>query len=240
MGNIVTIFTDGACSGNPGPGGWAAIVLLPNSEVQELGGGAANTSNNRMELIAVIEALRYSYGKTSPETPINIYTDSTYIIRGITGWIFNWRKNNWLTSLGEPVGNQDLWEMLFTLTHESHRQLKWHYVRGHSGTPGNERCDEIAVSFSKHTPISLYSGSIDAYQYDLNKLPDDTSLPPMKSLNGEKSTAPVTYLSYVHGKLHRDKDWKSCEARVKGVPGAKFKKISSAQEEAEILKKWGV
>lgn len=237
--SLVIIFTDGACSGNPGPGGWGAIIAF-GDRVRELGGSASGTTNNRMELTATIEALRFVYDTGFSEGEIHLHTDSTYIIRGITGWVFGWMKRGWITAQGGAVENKDLWEILLKLTRRPGVKIDWRYVRGHSGTPGNERCDEIAVSFSKDTGIVLYSGSLRSYPTDLQQVPEDMSLPEMKKPGEEKAKGPATYLSYVNGALQRDKDWKSCEARVKGVPGAKFKKVTSSAEEAAILKKWGV
>jgi len=133
----VAIWTDGACSGNPGPGGWGA-VLIWNDHNRELKGGAADTTNNRMELTAAIEAL-----KTIKRTmPIDLYTDSQYVRGGVNGWIKSWKKNGWKTSNRQPVKNIDLWQQLDALR-EGH-DITWHWVRGHNGTEGNERADELA------------------------------------------------------------------------------------------------
>lgn len=133
----VTIWTDGACSGNPGPGGWGA-VLSWNHHTRELKGGAAETTNNRMELTAAIEAL----AALKRPAEIDFYTDSQYLRGGITGWIDSWKKNGWRTTDRKPVKNVDLWQQL-DLLRASHR-ITWHWVRGHAGTEGNERADELA------------------------------------------------------------------------------------------------
>ncbi len=133
----ITIWSDGACSGNPGPGGWG-VVLSWNQHERELNGGAAETTNNRMELTAAIEAL--SALKRASE--IDFYTDSQYVRGGITGWLNNWKKNGWRTSDRKPVKNVDLWQKLDALT--ARHDIKWHWVRGHAGTAGNERADELA------------------------------------------------------------------------------------------------
>ena len=131
------IYTDGACRGNPGPGGWGA-VLLHNGRERELSGADPATTNNRMELTAVIEAL------AALKRPVKarIYTDSQYVRLGILEWVANWKKRGWKTADRKPVKNQDLWERLDALaaTHD----LEWHWVKGHSGVPGNERCDALA------------------------------------------------------------------------------------------------
>lgn len=135
--NKVIIYTDGACSGNPGPGGWGA-QLIYNNTVKEISGFEANTTNNRMELIAVISSLEY----VSSEDDIEIYTDSVYVMEGITKWIKNWKKNKWLTSAKKQVKNEDLWKKLDTLC--TSKKISWTWVKGHSGNKGNERADYLA------------------------------------------------------------------------------------------------
>ncbi len=133
----VTIYTDGACSGNPGPGGWGAI-LMHGSNRKELSGGAADTTNNRMELMAAIEAL------TALKRPckVDLFTDSVYVRDGITKWIHGWRRNGWRTADKKPVKNAELWQALEQAL-ERH-QVDWHWVKGHAGHPENERADELA------------------------------------------------------------------------------------------------
>ena len=131
------IWTDGACRGNPGPGGWAATLSFGGTE-KELLGAEPQTTNNRMELTAVIRALE------ALKRPVNarIYTDSEYVRRGILEWIGNWKARGWRTADRKPVKNQDLWERLDALA-AAHR-IEWHWVKGHSGVPGNERVDRLA------------------------------------------------------------------------------------------------
>ncbi len=229
------IYTDGACSGNPGPGGWGAIVLDSEDEVRELGGGDHATTNNRMEMTGALEAL-----KSISEKPglITIYTDSTYLIRGITQWAWGWRKNNWKTSAGTDVSNKDLWQDLTAvLARLGNPKISWLYVRGHRGTAGNERCDEIAVAFSKGKRATLYRGPISLYEVDIKSPPPVEDLPTMKKAS-EKKVA-HSYLSVLGGKLEKHKDWPSCERRVKGQSGAKFKKAMDPLQEKEILVSWG-
>lgn len=133
----VEIHTDGACSGNPGPGGWGA-VLRWNGHCKELWGGEPATTNNRMELRAVIEALR----ALRRAVPVAIYTDSQYVQKGITEWLPQWKRRGWRTAAGKPVANQDLWQELDALA--SRFPIEWHWVRGHAGDEGNERADELA------------------------------------------------------------------------------------------------
>ncbi len=136
----VTVYTDGACSGNPGPGGWAA-VLIYNAHRVELSGGQAETTNNRMELTAAIEALRV----LKEPCAVDLYTDSIYLKRGITEWLPNWKRNNWKRRSGKrllPVKNVDLWKMLDHLVGK--HKVTFHWVEGHAGDAENERCDQLA------------------------------------------------------------------------------------------------
>ena len=137
MSKTVTIYTDGACKGNPGRGGWGALLSY-GSNVKELWGGEPETTNNRMELLAAISALE----ALKRASQIHLYTDSDYLRRGITEWIANWKRRNWKTSAGKPVKNIDLWQRLDKAV-EKH-QIDWRWVKGHSGDPGNERADELA------------------------------------------------------------------------------------------------
>src|SRR5262245_59955721 len=153
----IMVFADGSAKGNPGPGGWGAIVVTPEGRVTELGGGEGRTTNNRMELTAVIQALR-SLNGTGGE--VALHTDSTYVIRGITAWIHGWRRRGWKTAEGHDVLNRELWEALADLVGARGRdgRIAWHYVRGHTGVPGNERVDEIADACATGPDISLYPG----------------------------------------------------------------------------------
>lgn len=141
---IQSIYTDGACSGNPGPGGWGTVVYFTDGTVHEMGGADAPTTNNRMEMQAAIAALQFYKESGQPE-PIILYTDSEYVMKGATQWIQGWKKKGWKTSTGKAVLNQDLWEEIDRL---NSKQVTWKYVRGHSGNVGNERCDAIARSFA--------------------------------------------------------------------------------------------
>ena len=133
----VEIFTDGACSGNPGPGGWGAILRSGEHE-KELSGGEFDTTNNRMELMAAISALE----ELRASSQIDLHTDSTYVKDGITKWIHNWERNGWKTAAKNPVKNVDLWKRLKAAL--SRHDVSWHWVKGHAGHPDNERADELA------------------------------------------------------------------------------------------------
>ncbi len=133
----VTIYTDGACKGNPGPGGWGA-ALKTGPYKKKLYGGELNTTNNRMELLAAIKALQFLIRPCE----VNVYTDSQYVRKGITEWIHGWKKKNWITSSKKPVKNEDLWKVLDAEV--GRHKLTWHWVKGHSGHPGNELADALA------------------------------------------------------------------------------------------------
>jgi ribonuclease HI len=133
----VELYTDGACSGNPGPGGWGALLLYGDHR-RELCGGEPSTTNNRMELMAVIEGVR----ALKRSVPLTIYTDSVYVMKGITEWIAGWKRNGWKTAAKKPVKNEDLWRELDRVLEE--HDVKWQWVKGHAGNPGNERADELA------------------------------------------------------------------------------------------------
>jgi ribonuclease HI len=235
--NAILVFTDGACSGNPGPGGWGTVIATPDGKVHELGGKAAETTNNKMEMLACIQALKF-LRKMPGE--IYLYTDSTYVIRGITQWIWGWRKNGWKNGEGGEVSNRELWEELFSIVMDrgSVNKIHWKYSRGHVGTPGNERCDEIAVAFSQGKWIDLYSGPLIKYPIAIYDVPENSELPEMRPR--EEKKAAYSYLSLLGGKVVRHSDWASCERRVKGQSGAKFKKAMSEGDEVKILQEWGL
>jgi len=134
---VVEIYTDGACSGNPGPGGWGAVLTYRGRE-KEICGGEPATTNNRMELMAAIQALETL---TRPTT-VHLYTDSVYVRSGITSWLAGWKRNGWLTSAKQPVKNADLWQRLEAAA--APHQVQWRWVKGHNGDPGNDRADALA------------------------------------------------------------------------------------------------
>lgn len=137
--NHVVIYTDGACKGNPGPGGWGAW-LRTGEHQKELFDGETPTTNNRMELTAVIEAL----GSLKRTCDVTVHTDSEYVRKGITEWIHGWKTKGWKTAAKEPVKNADLWQKLDALAHDGVHHIEWHWVKGHAGDPGNERADALA------------------------------------------------------------------------------------------------
>lgn len=133
----VVIYTDGACSGNPGPGGWGAVLIYGDHR-KEINGGESETTNNRMELMAAIEALN----ALKKDCSVELYTDSNYVKNGITSWIHGWKKNGWKNSQKKPVKNAELWQELEAAT--KRHKVSWHWVKGHAGHPENERADELA------------------------------------------------------------------------------------------------
>jgi ribonuclease HI len=152
---MITIYTDGAARGNPGPGGWG-VIIFDNNWIKELGGREDHTTNNRMELTAAIKALEETKGEGT------IYTDSEYVMKGITEWIKNWQLKGWRTAGKKKVLNQDLWQKLLEVSEG--RELNWKYVAGHSGEYLNDRADTIATSFADNLPPDLYDGPEDEYK----------------------------------------------------------------------------
>ncbi len=219
---MIKIYTDGSSRGNPGPGGWGAILVL-DDKVVELGGREDETTNNRMELTAVLESLKY----LSSEHDFEINTDSAYVLNGATRWVKGWVKNNWKTSTKDDVLNKDLWEQMLELM--THRNLSWNLVKGHSGHGGNERCDVIATSFADNNPIVLYSGSAQRYGVDLSSVQKQ----PLKASSGRMTA--YSYVSMVDGVIQTHKTWDECKDRVNGKSGARYKKSTSPQNEEEII-----
>ncbi len=238
----IVVFTDGAAKRNPGPGGWGVVIVTPDGHVTELGGGAAHTTNNKMELTGAIEALAEL---EHVDGRLAIYTDSTYVIQGIESWVHNWKRRGWKTATGGDVLNRDLWEALSGLVSaRPPRSISWHYVRGHVGIPGNERVDAIADAFAVKGRAELYVGPLLGYPIAILDLPDDTSVPARtKSAapgSSSKSKGPAySYLSVVDGRPMRHSTWADCEQRVKGRSGARFKKAVSSDDQAAILRAWG-
>ncbi len=219
MSKKALIYCDGSSIGNPGPGGWGAIVRFSEGTVKEIGGFESHTTNNRMELMAAIQALELVRGK---EETIELRTDSSYVINGITKWVSGWERNGWKTKAKGEVLNQDLWESLRTL--DMGMEVVWKYVPGHAGILGNERVDVIAQSFARKENIKLYNGEESRYEIDL-----------------EKSTPQKPfYISYVDDVFDVHETWVSCEKRVKGKQGTRFKKVSSKEEMQKVALGWKV
>lgn len=235
----ICVYTDGACSGNPGPGGWAAVIFFPEGRVLELGGGERPTTNNRMEMHGAIAAL--SAVLERPE-PVKLYTDSGLLINGIKAWIHAWKRKGWVTAGGSPVVNRDLWERLDSLAAAMKGRLSWGHVKGHAGHEVNERCDAIAVAFSKGQRPALYEGPAVGCGYSLLEPGEEHLHKPGAGKSGSKPKPPKGgyYLSVIHGQVFRDAAWPICQARVHGVSGAKFKKVAGPDDERAALEGWGV
>jgi ribonuclease HI len=240
MSDRIVIFCDGAAKGNPGPGGWGVVAATPAGDVIELGDAASHTTNNKMELTAAIRALTAIEGL---EGPVDVYTDSTYVIKGISEWIWGWRKRGWKTVEGTDVLNRDLWQALDGLVGARGKgRVTWHYVRGHSGIPGNERVDAIADGLARGQSVTLYRGPLAQYTLPIFDLPDDTSVPARRdaAAGGRPAKTAYSYLSLVDGTPMRHTTWAECERRVKGRAGARFKKAVSAADETAILRGWQI
>lgn len=220
------IFTDGSSRGNPGPGGWGAIVVEGDT-VKELGGREEKTTNNRMELTAVMEALAYTKADE-----VIVHTDSSYLISGITLWIEGWKKNNWKTKTKEDVLNRDLWETLDEVI--SGREVLFRKVSGHAGVPANERCDVIATSYADNNPVVLYRGTRDQYDVDVEQV-EATVQSKEKKHTSKNSHPAYSYVSCVNKVVKVHKSWDECKERVHGVSGALFKKSQNADDEALII-----
>lgn len=226
----VVIFTDGASKGNPGKGGWGAIIA-DSTQVRELGGHEAHTTNNRMELQAAYEALVYA-ATLSPEH-IDIYLDSAYVMNGATKWGSGWQKNGWITSTKQQVLNRDLWEPFLDLL-DTVGPVTWINVGGHVGIAGNERVDAIASGLALGETIDLYSGPRSGYGIDIVNISFDEKKQKDKSDSRARAKLKAySYVSEVDGKVEIHKTWGECEARVRGKR-ARFKKAISAEDQQKI------
>lgn len=258
----IVIYSDGSSRGNPGPGGFGAVMIYPDAsgvlKIDEYGGNESVTTNNRMELLGVITALESLigyYGKDDSKHTVSIYTDSGYVINGIESWIQGWKRNNWITKTKEPVKNVDLWQRLSDAVDElktSGFKISWIQVPGHAGVPGNERCDVIATAYADAVndvaaEPNLYKGFTETYEdkevlkiiskdeiAHLKKQKDEGA-GTKKSSSKNKNTPAYSYVSYVNGQIATDATWAACEARVKGQSKAKFKKSISQGDEQKII-----
>ena len=237
LNNTFYVYTDGACSKNPGPGGFGAIIYFPDNKVKELGGGVASTTNNRMEMMAIYESLK---ALSNESKSIRVYTDSMYFINGITKWIHGWKRNGWKTGEGKDVLNKDIWLSMDQLLEMMKAKVEWFYVPGHSSFMPNERVDEIAVAFSKNRSFQLYNGSYNSYDVDLFKDIQKVESGEFKKSksSSNKGKKAYSYVSRVNGLVEVHKTWAACEAKVKGQSGAKFKKALSLEDEKQLIKKF--
>ncbi len=241
----VWLYTDGACSGNPGPGGWAYLARHAH-DVWAAAASEKSSTNNRMELQATIEALRSVRARGLEAESIALFTDSSYVLKGIQEWLPAWVKRGWKKIDGSDVLNRDLWEILSNECRGL--KIEWVLVPGHSAVAGNEFVDEWAVEAAQSLKGREKSWSLDKFpcaeafsewprerESKKSSSPRSSASPKSKASGGK-----AFYVSYVKGQLVRHSTWPECEARVKGTSGARFKKVKSESELGEVLKSWGL
>lgn len=235
MKNTVTIYTDGASRGNPGPGGWAAI-LMTDTKVVELAGNVTPATNNQMEMLAVEKALEHAKKHFSDMT-VMLHADSRYVLNGLESWLDGWVRNGWMTAAKKPVENKNQWQALLELRDFFGRKLELVKVDGHSGHLYNDRCDELAVAAALKKPHDLFVGTVKDYAQQLEAVaPKSVVKKTASKASTKKETGPAySYVSLVDGKVYADKTWAACEQRVKGKKGAKYKKVFSKGEETALV-----
>lgn len=229
------IFTDGSSRGNPGPGGFGAIIGYVegrDKRVREIGGAERSTTNNRMEMTAVIEGLVVAK-KLAPESEIAVYTDSEYVKKGATEWAYSWASNGWRTKTNQPVLNKDLWQKLLSLTTEL--DVDWKVIPGHSGIPANERCDVIATSFADNNAPDLFDGSYSDYGVSFEIKSNLTNSKSKGVGTGKKA---YSYVSVLRGQVQVHKTWAECESRVKGESNVRYRKALTKDEEVSLIKEF--
>ncbi|HYC34102.1 MAG TPA: ribonuclease H [Candidatus Paceibacterota bacterium] len=221
-----TIFSDGSSRGNPGPGGYGAIIVI-DERVIEIGGRENNTTNNRMELTGALEAVRVaeSLGAKS----VLVHTDSSYTVNAVSKWLKGWIQNDWQTKEGKSVLNRDILECFYDLM--SLVEIQFKLIPGHSGVAANERCDEIATSFADNKEIDLFDGKKEDYlvSFSLNA-------GSKKKKSSSKAKA-YSYVSELNGEIKIHKTWEECKKRVEGKR-ARFKKSVSRENEREIIEEF--
>lgn len=238
----ILAFTDGAAKGNPGPGGWGAVLLVAGQTVRELGGSGGVTTNNRMELEAAIATLEWATEASAADSvEVTVLSDSTYLLRGVGEWLPAWKRRGWKTATGADVANRELWERLDAAVARCAR-VTWRHVAGHAGCAGNERADRIASDLAEGRHVALYEGPACEYELDLVASAEVAGDPRLaRSARPSRRRGVATrYLSLVAGELARHDTWADCERRVKGRPGARYRKVASEAEERAILGEWGV
>lgn len=249
--NKVEIYTDGSSRGNPGPGGWAFVAIYPNStgeiRIDEVGGREIETTNNRMELQAVIEGIRF-FDNYYPEHSIveyMIHLDSAYVLNGATKWLSGWQAKNWKTADRGEVKNVDLWQKMAVIING--KKITWDLLPGHQGIYGNERCDVIATNFADSNKIDLYSGPIAGYdgaEEIINFNSNDPeaghksktkSRRKVKSKTKKNNAIAYSYVSKVDGVIKIHETWEECKERVHRVKKAIYKKSISKDDEDSII-----
>jgi len=203
--------------------------------VTELGAFSERTTNNEMELKAVVEALK---AIDHVDTVVAIYTDSKYVVEGANGWIFGWQKNGWKTKADTDVLNKALWQELVPLLKKF--EIEWHKVPGHVGIIGNERADTIASDFADKGTFDLYNGPYSEYGFNIEDTSYDEAKAKARSdARKRQAQKAYSYISSVDGIVQTHKSWSECESRVKGKKGVRFKKSLNASDEKEIIKDFG-
>lgn len=221
------IFTDGSSRGNPGPGGWG-YILAHAGHVWEGAGHEKRTTNNRMEIMAALEALS-ALPRGGSAT---VVTDSSYLANGASKWLVGWRRKGWKTATGGDVKNADLWERMNEVLEG--RTVSWRLVLGHAGVPANHRCDELATVAADGGKNDLYDGPAAGYPVSL-EAPAPGAQTRSGGADGKRAHS---YLSMVDGEIKRHFNWPDCERRVRGVPAARYRKTYSAEEEASLVESW--
>jgi ribonuclease HI len=211
------------------------VVISHGGAVLEKGGFKERTTNNEMELKAVVEALKEVAPK---KIPVEIYTDSKYVVEGAKGWVFGWSKNNWQTMAKTDVLNKELWQELLPLL--GLIEIAWHKVPGHVGIVGNERADTIASTFAEKGNFTLYNGPFTEYGLNIHDTSyDEEKAQERSDARKRQALKAYSYVSMVDGVVMIHKTWAECEARVKGKKGVRFKKSLDAADEQAIVKEFG-
>ncbi len=236
---MIRIYTDGASRNNPGRAGWGAIIIDDQrGTVEEIGGHYPHATNNQMELMGAIEALRFVSDKIKVRgQKIVLFTDSSYVIKGMKQWVHNWQKNDWQTSQKKDVENVNLWKILLELA--TYKDIDWLYVPGHSNVPLNEQADQIATEYADQKTPLLFSGKITEYFVDAS-VSGNVPNGGLKSKSSSKASKSGYYIVVQDGKISRYETWALCEKRVKGVRKVRYKKVAHKEEEEEFLKKLGL
>lgn len=253
---MIHVFTDGASRGNPGPGGWGAIIVSQRRDddrtsndkyqisnngsgnVYELGGRKEETTNNEMELAAAVEALAFIAEHAGTNRSVTLYSDSRYVVEGITKWILGWKKRGWKTKQKTPVQHKEMWQKLDTLANTL--DVVWQKLPGHSGVVGNVRADAIATAYADGEDPNLFGGKLSSYKYDVLDMSVDMDKKHTRDKKRARSSGKAySYLSLIDGVAKRHATWAECKQRVEGKQ-ARFRKALSAEHEREVLHEWGV